>query len=1101
VFVLLPTAAWAQEEPAPSPSAKPAEKPIAGEILPETYYLKDKEGKLQAVLGFPYEQFIEIYKLKNQLDEQNKQPDFSIQSFTLSGSVAGGRAELTADVSVVVHADGWVRVPLRLGDAVLRETAAFEGPGDHFVHLDPGGDGYLGWIRSEPEKTHRITLRLWAPVAQIGSESHLHLTSPQATVSRLQLQVPIEKAVVRVSDSAALESVKPAGAGKSTVSAAGISGEFDLTWLASDNQVARLPIVLESSAAMTVRVDGRSINSDAKLTVRSSGGEFDRFQVRLPPDAEYVATPQTGITLVAVEAETPGGKVYDVKLAKKTAGPVDVRIVAQRTYPAQRAEEGIELAGFEVLGAARQWGTVAVQVEGNWQIKWGELRHVRQVDEVAATVRRDDLAAGFEYSVQPYSLVAHILPQTTRVRAEGDYVIQVASEEALLRGRIKYQIRGAKIRSLEVDLPGWEVDVVGPANLVNVDAVSAEPNRPLVIPLLQATSGELELTIEARQKIDAETAKVALRLPTPHGESVPPANVTVLSADNVELLIEPDATNGLVAQPVRPKGSTPTERQQEPLYLRTAGDEPTFVASIKVHEQTISSATDAQLEIDDREARVDERINFEIGFVPTDSLLLGVPRLLRVEELSIWLDGQRLSQSAIRQRSDEGNGDVTMVRLALPTPRIGRVELQVRYAVRHEKLATAANTLIGVPLVMPGEGKLSANELSIVPESGVTVTYPRGAWTENTRTTRAAAAGTLQLSAASAIPQVTLAVSFKEAHGDQVVSIEQCWLQTRLTDSRRQDRAVFRLTTSAPNLRIALPEGAELASLELAVDGRRVKPEFGAQAAARDVVVPLAGGSGQRVLDIRYHFTARQPVGDVQFAAPEIKPAAWIQQLYWQVILPPHEHVLGAPPDFACEHRWVFSDLFWRRRALLDERALESWIGVDAETDGQRLVGESAEDFRARTSRQAQATNRYLYSTVGAAAPLALHTISRARLVLWASLPLLACGLILIYLPAARHPATLLVVAAIVAAGTLIDPESALLVAQAASLGLVLAALAWILARVSLRPAPATVPIRGSSRAMERPFTEIYQRAPSSGSQPSTSTNPLVPASAPEVQS
>jgi hypothetical protein len=211
--------------------------------------------------------------------------------------------------------------------------------------------------------------------------------------------------------------------------------------------------------------------------------------------------------------------------------------------------------------------------------------------------------------------------------------------------------------------------------------------------------------------------------------------------------------------------------------------------------------------------------------------------------------------------------------------------------------------------------------------------------------------------------------------------------------------------------------------------------------------------------------------------------------------------VLGAPADFACEHRWVFSDLFWRRRALLDERALESWIGVESEAAALQLEGESAEDFHARASRQALATNRYLYSTVGGTAPLTVHTISRSRLVLWASLPLLACGLILIYLPAARHPATVLVVAAIVAIGTLIDPESALLVAQAASLGLVLAALAWVLARVSLRTTPSTVPIRGSSRAMERPFTEIYQRAPASGSQPSTSTNPLVPASAPEVPS
>ena len=81
---------------------------------------------------------------------------------------------------------------------------------------------------------------------------------------------------------------------------------------------------------------------------------------------------------------------------------------------------------------------------------------------------------------------------------------------------------------------------------------------------------------------------------------------------------------------------------------------------------------------------------------------------------------------------------------------------------------------------------------------------------------------------------------------------------------------------------------------------------------------------------------------------------------------------------------------------------------------------------------------------------------------------------------------------------SLIDPEAALLFAQAATVGLALAIGAMLLARVSVRPPQVTVPVRGSSRALERDANEFLQRAAGSGSQPSTATNPLLPSPAPE---
>ncbi len=1079
--------------PAPAVKKRTPEPLLPGETSPPVYYLPDKDGNLVAVPGFTLEAFTALFKLRNQLAQETQKPPYSLQELTLSGSAAGPTAELVAEYKVTVLEKGWVGVPLRLNTAVLREPA-FEGPGEHVLDFKPERDGYVVWIRSDADAAHRITFKLLAPIVQIGPESYLRLSLPRAAVSQLQLQVPFEHTVAKVSEGSTLGSVRTLEGGKSELKMIGIGGEFEVAWHAAESQVARLPTVLEASGAQLIRMNGRSVNSDVELTVRSLAGEFDRFQVRLPPGADYVNTTQAGMSLVAIATAAEQGKLYEVKLEKKTTGPVKIRLVTERTHNSPQNDVVLQLAGFDVVGAVRQWGTVAVQVEGNWQVLWGETNHVEKVDELRGQVRRDDLAAGFEY-VQPYSLTARVVPQKTRVRVEPEYVLLVGSDEARLRAKLKYTIRGAKVRSLELELPGWEVDSMGPANLVDVDAAVANTANPVAIPLVQASSGELELTLEAHQKIAAGAESVTLELPRLKGEAAP-ANLAVLPDDNIELTLQPDASTALAPQAVRPQIKLP-ERQQDPLAFRTTGSEAKFVASVKVHEQAISAALATQLDVDERETRVDQRIVFQIAYQPTDHLILGVPRAVRSERLNITLDGQQLLPLPVRERVD-GDAEVTPIRVALPGPRIGRCELKISYVERHERLSSTASTLVIVPLVIPGEGQLTGNELVVVPKAGISVNYPPGPWAEDARHRPAINSNALTLSARRAISEVSLGLSSKEQAAQSATTVEQAWIQTRLIDAQRQDRAIYRLTTSEPRLQLSLPTGVEMGTIELEIDGRSVTPESVRQ---RDVIVSLSGaGRNEHLLEVRYHFSDRRPLGRLTLESPQIQSARWVQQLYWQLILPASEHILLVPDHFTPEYRWIWSNWAWQREPSLDQGELESWINTPPNGDRARLADEGPEQSALRQPAVSRSANRYLFSAIGNVEPLEVYSINRARLVLWSSLPLLVGGLILIYFPVARHPAWLFILAVLVAADIFVDPDTALLLAQTSSLGLVLALVAALLARVTLRPATAAIPVRGSSKAIERPATEMYQRAPASVAQPSTSTEPLVPTS-PESES
>lgn len=1091
------------QEPAPSSDepngaaprqAAPAEEVLEGEVLPKIFLLKDKDGKLQPMPGMGFEDFMEAWKQKQQLAQPVKLPAYSVQKLSIGGTVSGTRAELLAEFSISVMARGWVGVPLRLNESIVREPV-MEGPGEHVLDYDPARDGYIVWIRSEPGQTHQVRLKLLTAVLQVGPESTMRLNLPRAAVANLQLRVPVERADAKVSEGCTLESARALEGGSTELNVAGLGGQCEVGWHAAKAAVASVPTVLESTGALNVRINGRTIHTEAKLMVRSLGGEFDRFQVRLPPGADYVGTPAAGTSLVAIDASAARGKTYEVKLNKKTTGPAEVPLATERVYNSSQGDTAIEIGGFEVLGAVRQSGTVAIKVEGNWQLIWGDANQAAPVDDLDAVFRRSDLTAGFEYFAQPFTLAARIVSQQSRVRVQPEYVLMVSGDEAQLSARLKYTIRGAKLRTLELDLPGWEVDVVGPGNLVNVDAVATTQTSPLVVPLLQATSGDLELTLEAHRKLPDDKSSLLLELPRPRGETVSPATVAVLPADNIELTIDPDRTLGLAGQTTRPQMKLP-DRLQDPLYFRTAGPQSALACALRVHEQSITTSVSSQLDIDEQKAQVNQRIAVQIAYEPADHLTLGIPKSLRADRLTITLDGQRLTAAAPRDRAAE-SADLVPMRIPLPTSRIGRCELLVSYVMRYDKLSNRANTRVVIPLVMPGEGQLTANDVSISVQSGISVSLPTDDnWSQEPRSETASDPGPLILSARRALSQVSLALSSRKQPIENAPTVERAWIQTRLTGARRQDRAVFRLRTGEPRVQIVLPVGIDLGLVELQLDGRRVAPDA---VSGRDMTISLAGAPrGEHVIALSYPFVERQPPGSLTLEAPQFKGATWIQESYWQLLVPPDEHLLTAPERYTREFHWEWSDFCWARKPSWSEAELELWSGAAAMAEPAR-VGSEAADGSAPAQPLSSAGNSYLFSAVGSIEPLTLSTASRARLVLWASLPLLLCGLALIYFPVLRHPAGIFALALLVMAAGLVDSEAALLLAQASVLGLALTIVAALLARTSLRPVVTTVPVRGSSKALiERGTTEIYHRAPSASSPASTSTDPMVSLSLPE---
>ena len=773
---------------------------------------------------------------------------------------------------------------------------------------------------------------------------------------------------------------------------------------------------------------------------------------------------------------------------QKTVGPVELRLLADRQRTADNQDESLELAGFDVLGAVRQSGNIGVQVAGNWQIVWGESRGVRQLDDVPESVRRDGLLAAFEFTSQPCSLTAKAMPRRTRVSVQPHYVLTVGARETRLTAELKYTIRGAKVRELTLAMPGWEIDSIGPANLVNVDAPAIDAAAEFSIPLAQPSNGDLAMTITARRGMPSGMKTEANQtlqfdLPRPLAEVVAPAIVVIQPADNVELTPRSEALPGLALRSSKPALPLPV-MQQDPYFYQTDGAASKFVADFKVRAQAIAVSVESRVDLDEQELHVEQRLRYDVSFEPVEKLTLRVPRGIQPEKIDVTLEGMRLAMAPLREEAEAESRDSLRYSVTLGGTRIGHCELVASFRLPQEKLPPATSVPVSIPLVIPADGSVKQNRVFVRPGPGISVSVRKGAWTIDDRAASASPRQEgLWLTAAETSGSVGLGVTLQDRAREAATVVERAWIQTWLTDQGRQDRAVFRLSTSERRLRIGLPAEVNAAAVQATLNGKPILLDADPRGGVV-VALPSAGVEQRYLLELVYHIASRESVGAMSLDPPRLLPAVWTRRLNWQLILPVHEHLLVSSTNFTKESQWQWTGRNWQRKPTLDEKELAEWMGLPA-------VGGVTQE----------AANCYVFSSVGDYPALKVWTARRSSLVFAASLSVLVFGLGLMYLAPLRHPLLLFVAAVGVLSLAALTPDLALLVAQAAVLGAALIGVAVLLAKL-FRPSEMGMEASSTATPMaDRSATDRYYHA-TADSPPSTATSPMVlPAAGAETAS
>ena len=1057
---------------APADSAvKPVNDSAAGqrppieEVRPEVMYLREKSGRLVPVPGFSYEDFLELIRLKQRADRPAANvPDFSIQQLLISGTADGQIARLTARLDIQVRGTNPVAVPLGFAGVALAGQPEYEGSGDCLVNFDEQQKQYVAWLQGKAETKHRITLGLLAPLTVTGAQTRLALSLPRAATSKLAMTVAGQQALASVTPADLVAEVAR-GNGSSNFTVLGLHGAVTLTWTEAAGAKAPRETVLESGGTVLVRIDGRSVTSDATLTVRSFGAAFDRFHVRLPVGAVLAAGQHPGYTVAPVESDS---SLVEVKLDAATAGPVEVKLRSERMFDSTRPET-LELAGFQVIEAVahRQGGQIGVTVIGDWQVVWGNRSGVQQIDVVDIAddvLRQSDLLAAFEFIGQPCSLAARIVPRQPRITVDPEYVYFVDERQTVLKARLKYSIRGAKVFSLELDLPGWQVDEIGPASVVDLSSVIPGEDARTRIPLLQPTMGEVEVNLRAHRSHASNRGDIELLLPVIKEAVVGPATVAVVPDDNVELTTRSDSLEALSRQRAPATLELPV-RRQEPLVFRGERAGAKYVAGLTVHEQKIAVQVDTEATAGRGRVKVKQRFAYQVLYEPIERLSFTVPTSLATDSgLEMFVGGESVTPQLIGDGPDDKRS--LRMQIVLSEPRIGLVEVVGQYELALEGPRSATTAPIEIPLLMPLEGEFSGNTLAVHCETGLTAELRGEHWKVADRDEKSRRR--LRLEAAAATSSAELSIRFEDRPTMRTAVVDRAWVQTWLSDQIREERGVFRIAAAQPQISVTLPASAIASEVEALLDGQPVRTTL---RYGDIIVVDWPGGEEAHTLELRYPYSVPTAGWRVGLDAPAFGEGVRLRRLYWQLIVPRDQHLVLSQSSLTPEFTWVFARLHWSRSNLRSQHELEEWT----QTIHEAIAPESM--------------NVYLFSVMGGQGAFDVWIARRSMIVFVASSIILSVVLLALYAPALRRPRFLAVFGAVVSALALAYPEPAIVLGQAALLGIGLAAIAALLRRLLPRePSGSEIARPQASAGADKSSTDVFYRpAPSAGHTPTAS--------------
>jgi hypothetical protein len=386
--------------------------------------------------------------------------------------------------------------------------------------------------------------------------------------------------------------------------------------------------------------------------------------------------------------------------------------------------------------------------------------------------------------------------------------------------------------------------------------------------------------------------------------------------------------------------------------------------------------------------------------------------------------------------------------------------VQIRYRLPRSK-DPDADGVLQLPLVRPMDGRSEVQSAIVLAAAGDAIILDPKAgatWKQLTSASAAPNQSSAEFVADGSATYLPCVLRAIEADTPSDTTIERAWLQSWFSGSKRQDRAAFKVRTAGSQITVELPSQISPAQVEVLLDGEEA--DILSRTGGRIVVgLPRAPNyqalrlaeATSHTLELRYQQPNRASlVTRHEITPPQVVGTTALAGLYWQIVLPGDLHVIRAPRQMTSASQWQWLGSFWGRRPSRSQAQLEEWVGASTQLAATGSLTE------------------YLFTGLAPLQSIEVVVAPRWLVVLAASAGVLVIAMAWIYLPAIRRGPLLVAVAFALAGLAIAFPVPALLLAQASVLGLVLAGLALLIARLIARPSRWPMVLPGGS-SLRRP--------------------------------
>lgn len=1078
----------AAEAPADEPQQprRPDAARRVGEVGPEIFYLEDDGGRLVPVPGFRYRDFVDLFRMQEGLPGTLQPPAAVLERLLVRLDLTNDQATAAAVVECTVRQtrSGWVNVPLELQGLLLSGTARHEGPGRFVIDVDPGTGGYRLWFDHAPDKgsdaTHAVVLGGSVAVDRAAGSEGVALRLPAATSSFVELLSARTAAAVTAQPQPPPQRITTtATEGGSTTTITGLVGDVRIRLAESASGDKGWNGVPEAAVESVVRIDGRHAFTDATIRLANLPPDSRVVRVALPPRTllRSVRAPAS----IVSRAGTADAPTVEIAVDRDAGGAAVIDMQCERPLDPSDSQP-FEAVGFAVerVEAWRQWGRVSLVTEGEWRAEWSAGPGMRRVDPPAAA-RRQGFVAAFAYDTQPASLPVRVRPRQSRLVIEPEYRYEVGATRLEMVARLRVTASGGPATSVTLSIdPSWNVDEVGPANVVDIAAVAVDRGT-VTIPLVQAVTGDALIELRASRVIDREATHLAWKLPVPQANLVTPAAVIVAADSDIEVLPDTAASVGLVRQSAT--GAARAGADSAALAYRLDLPQGIFAATRRFLTRRVNATIAARVDIDDTDLVVAETIRLDVVHVPLQYVELWVPKAvfdsgtLEVRQRDALLDPFEVAEPSAEPPTTSANGEpAVFLRAILVEPLLGDGDLLVSFRLPVPAVPEETTVAVDVPLPLPADARIGRQLVAVQASATLAVDLRGDAWRGETRGDDGPRTWT------TAKPQnvLPLAVAGRQRSEGLEGVVEAAWLQTRLLADRREDVATYVIGGSGGPLTVTVPpaEATQQGQCSARLDGATI-----ATVPRKDgsfvVELPHASSPRPRILEIRTS-AAVPPGGNplasaiglpmrVGLAAPEFAAGIAQRRFYWEIMARPDEHLLGTPSAWTSQQRWRLRGLAFQGMPVISRQALAAWVE-------QAAGGSAAQRPSATGAEPDSLERRVVYSGVGPPGTATVWIVPMWCLVLGGSGLALAAGLALAYRPNLRRTSVVLPALAMVALASAATPDLAALLGQAAVPGIALSIVAWALraildrgVSVDLRPSAAPVSPSSMTRSLGGP--------------------------------